>query len=119
MTTHPITIQLPDELAGRLQNWPGEIPRLLELGLREVEAQGHLEFDGAADVLEFLAGLPSPEEVMALRPSPSLQTRIDALLDKNHTDGLTPDEDEEWRQIEALDHLVRMSKARARQRLNE
>lgn len=119
MTTHPITIQLPDELAGRLRQRSGDIPRLLELGLREVEAQEHLEFDGAADVLEFLAGLPSPEEVMTLRPSPSLQARIDDLLARNRAGGLATAEEEEWRQIEALEHLVRMAKARARQRLNE
>lgn len=119
MAMNPITIQIPDELAGRLHSRSAEIPRLLELGLRELEAEGQLGFDGAADVLEFLAGLPSPEEVLALRPSSALQSRIETLLDKNRTEGLSPTEEEEWQRIESLEHLVRMSKATAQQRLNE
>jgi len=38
MTTSPITIQVPDELAGRLRERAGDLPRLLELGLREMDA---------------------------------------------------------------------------------
>jgi hypothetical protein len=119
MGMYPITIQIPDELAGRLRQRSAEIPQILELGLREVEAQDQLQFDGAADVLEFLAGLPSPSEVLALRPSAPLQARIDALLEKSRTEGLTLTEEEDWQQIESLEHLVRMAKAKAAQRLNE
>ncbi len=119
MGTYPITIQITDELAGRLNRRAAEIPQILELGLREVEAQGQLQFDGAADVLDFLAGLPSPDEVLALRPSPELQVRIDALLEKNRTKGLTATEESDWQQIENLEHWVRMAKANAKQRLNE
>ncbi len=119
MTMYPITIQIPDHLADRLERRADEIPQILELGLREVEAREQLQFDGAADVLDFLAVLPSPEEVLALRPSPALQSRIDTLLEKNRADGLTSEEEEEWQRIESLEHLVRMSKAKARQRLNE
>jgi hypothetical protein len=119
MVTYPITIQVPDELAAQLNRRAAEIPQILELGLREVEAQRQLQFDGAADVLEFLAGLPTPDEVLALRPSAALQSRIDALLDKSRAEGLTAAEEEHWQQIEYLEHLVRMAKAKARQRLNE
>lgn len=117
---YPITIQIPAHLVDRLERRADEIPQILELGLREVEAREQLQFDGAADVLDFLAVLPSPEEVLALRPSVALQARIDRLLEKNRAEGLTPEEEEEeWQQIESLEHLVRMSKAKARQRLNE
>jgi hypothetical protein len=119
MGMYPITIQIPDELASRLRQRSAEIPQILELGLREVEAQGQLQFDGAADVLEFLAGLPSPDEVLALRPSALLQSHIDALLEKSRAEGLTVAEEEDWRQIESLEHLVRMAKAKAVQRLHE
>jgi hypothetical protein len=43
--------------------------RILELGLRELNADAQAGFDGAADVLELLAGLPAPEEILKLRPS--------------------------------------------------
>ena len=110
---------MPDRLAGRLRRRSSELSRILELGLREVEAAGQLQFEGAADVLEFLAGLPEPAEVLALRPSPDLQSRIETLLDRNRVDGLTPEESVEWEQIEYLEHLVRLAKANARRRLNE
>lgn len=67
----------------------------------------------AADVLRFLAGQPSPEEVLALRPSAGLQSRIDELLAKGLNEGLSVAEEEEWQQIEALEHLVRTAKANA------
>jgi len=46
-----------------------QLPRILELGLRELNAAGQSGFDGAADVLELLAALPPPEEILKLRPS--------------------------------------------------
>jgi len=73
---------------------------------------------GANDVLEFLASLPSPQEILMLRPTESLQTRIDALLEKNRTVGWTANEREEWEQYEYLEHLVRMAKAKAYHKLN-
>lgn len=119
MGTFPITIQVSDQLAGRLRRRASDLPRILELGLREVEATGELQFEGAADVLEFLAGLPEPAEVLALRPSPALQMRIETLLARNRAEGLTPAEADEWEQIEYLEHLIRIAKAHARHRLNE
>ena len=64
-------------------------------------------------LLEFLAKLPSPEETLALRPSPKLQARMTELLEKNRTSGLTPEEREEVGQYEVAEHLVRMAKGRA------
>jgi hypothetical protein len=119
MGMYPITIQVPDELAGRLRRRAADLPHILELGLREVEAQGQLQFDGAADVLDFLATLPDPSEVLALRPSSSLQARIEFLLERNREAELTPQESQELAQIERLEHLVRMAKARARAKLDE
>ena len=119
MGLYPITIQVSDELAGRLRQRSADLPQILELGLREVEAQSQLQFEGAADVLDFLAALPAPHEVLALRPSLHLQTRIEVLLEKGQDDGLTPEEAQEWAGIERLEHLVRMAKAHARQKLDE
>ena len=63
-----------------------------------------------------LEGLP-PEEVLALRPSPEFQDRIDALLEKNRTIGLTVEELREWEKYEQVEHLVRMAKIRATHKL--
>jgi hypothetical protein len=113
MATMPITIEVPDELAGRLRSSAVDLSFVLELGLRELDAQSQLRFDGAADVLEFLAGLPTPEEVLALRPSAALQTRIDEQLERARAGEADAVDDREWEQLEYLEHLVRMAKATA------
>jgi uncharacterized protein YnzC (UPF0291/DUF896 family) len=53
------------------------------------------------------------KEILSLRPSDALQSRVRELLEKNREEGLTPAEEQEWQQYEYLEHLVRMAKARA------
>lgn len=67
-----ITLSVPDELASQIGAQREQLPRILELGLRELHAGEQAGFDGAADVLELLAALPGPEEVFGLRPSARL-----------------------------------------------
>ncbi len=108
-----ITLDLPDDLAERLRALADRLPRILELGLREMDASSQSELAGASDVLELLANLPSPEQVLALRLSPALQDRVRELLDRSRTTGLSPVEEEEWQHYQYLEHLVRLAKARA------
>jgi hypothetical protein len=74
-------------------------------------------FHGLSQVLEKLARLPSPEEIMDLRPSAELDARIRDLLRKNREEGLTHEENDEWQRYETVEHLVRMAKARAQAKL--
>ena len=83
-----ITLKLPDDLAERLRNHENRLPEILELGLRELNAEAQGRFEGAAEVLEFLAGLPNPEEILQLRPTDSFARRIAQLLEKNRSGGL-------------------------------
>jgi hypothetical protein len=46
-----------------------------------LNAGGQSGFDGAADVLEFLAAMPTPEETVNLRPSPRLALRVGGRAD--------------------------------------
>lgn len=108
-----MTLTVPEDLAERLKRVSGQLPRVLELGLRELRAQDQAGFEGASDVFEFLAGLPSPEAVLALRPSPALEARVRYLVERNRTVGLSTDEEQEWEQYEYLEHLVRVAKANA------
>ncbi len=109
----PITLEISDELAQRLRPVADRLPRILELGLRELNAIAQPGFQGAAEVLEFLAGLPGPEEILQLRPSDGLQARVKALLEKSRSTGLTAAEEQEWEQYEFLEHLVRVAKSKA------
>ncbi len=112
-----ITLEIPDELARRLRFLEDQLPRILELGLRELYATSQPGFEGVADVLERLAGLPTPTEIMALHPSEALQARISALLGKNRTTGLSPAEEHEWACYQYLEHIVRIAKLQASQQL--
>ena len=112
-----ITLKLPDGLAERLRKHEDRLPEILEIGLRELNAEGQSRFDGAAEVLEFLASLPDPEEILELRPSERFAGRVEQLLGKNRAHKLNPEEEEEWENYQFLEHLVRMAKANASLRL--
>jgi hypothetical protein len=110
-----LSLTIPDELATRLRAVEDRLPEILELGLREwLSTQpGYAGLNG---LLETLARLPTPEEVLALRPTTALQDRIEGLLDKKRTIGMSREELREWEQHEYIEHLVRLAKARALQR---
>ena len=107
-----LTVTIPDDLASRLRPVGDRLPQVLELGLRQINVPPG-DFAGLADVLEALARLPSAEEVLALRPSLSLQERIEMLLDKNRDGVLSEAERIEWQQYLYVEHLVRIAKAKA------
>jgi hypothetical protein len=69
-------------------------------------------FAGMGEVLEKLASLPEPAEILALRPSPALEERIEELVEKDRNGGLLPEERREWEQYQYVEHLVRLTKAR-------
>jgi hypothetical protein len=110
-----LTLTIPDELATRLRGVEGELPEILELGLREWLSTP-ADYAGLNDLLETLARLPSPEEVLALRPATILQDRIEELLAKNRAGGLSSEERREWARYRYIEHLIRLAKARASQR---
>jgi hypothetical protein len=107
-----LTLQISEELASRLRPVEDRLPQILELGLRELHAAPP-QFEGLGDVLETLAHLPSPQEILGLRPSPALQERISTLLDKQRKGGLSSDEERDWQKYQYMEHLVRIAKAKA------
>jgi hypothetical protein len=108
-----ITLTVPDELAEWLRNREDRLPEILELGLRELDAEGQARFEGAAEVLEFLADLPRPEDILNLQPSERLARRVQALLKKNRSGELNAQEEQEWQTYTFLEHLVRVAKTKA------
>jgi hypothetical protein len=112
-------LTIPDDLASRIHPLEAQLPQILELAIREWNARQETGFDGLTGVLETLAALPAPEEVLALRPTPALQARVSELLAKNRTAGLLPEEQREWERYQYVEHVVRLAKARAALRLKE
>jgi len=111
------TVDVPDDLALELRPLTGDLSRILQLGLQAYRASSQQGYEGNAAVLELLANLPTPEEVLALRPNPSLEARIQWLLQKNRDEGLTSAEQAEWKDYEYLEHLVRVAKINAATKL--
>jgi hypothetical protein len=114
-----ITLTIPEELALQLRPVERELPQILELGIRAWNARSEPGFSGLSDVLETLASLPTPEEILALRPSAALQERIEELLEKSRSGGLSADEQRAWEQYQYVEHLVRLAKARAALKLKQ
>jgi hypothetical protein len=108
-----ITIRVPDDLGQQLRQYQNRLPELLERGLREVAVEGTLPFQDESTVLEVLASQPSPEKVLGLQPSPELQTRVTALLDRGKRNELAPQEEAEMERYLVVEHLVRLAKAHA------
>ena len=113
----PITVTLADELGNQIKPYEDQLSEILELGIREWQARGETGYNGMSSVLEKLASLPAPDEILALRPAPSLQERLDALLEKNRTSGLSPADQREWNQYQYVEHLVRLAKINAASKL--
>jgi hypothetical protein len=108
-----VTLEIPDEIAKGLECRKENLPQILELGLRELDANPSASFSGLTEILEFLARLPSPQEILALRLSPAVQAEVNALLDKNRTQGLDENDRLLWQHYEFVEHLVRLAKAQA------
>jgi hypothetical protein len=108
-----ILVEVPDELGLRLAPMHDQLPQILELGLRGLNANVQDGFSGLTDILEFLANLPSPQEILALKPSADLQAEVQQLIAKTKGEGLSASEEHLWQQYEYVEHLVRMAKARA------
>ena len=108
-----VTLELPDDWAECLPTKDSELAEIITAGLRRRKAEANQEIHHLADLVDTLAELPSPEKVLALRPSPSLAERIDLLMDKKRHESLSHEEAAEWEDIMRTEHLMRIAKAKA------
>lgn len=68
-------------------------------------------------VMDILADIPSPEEVLRIKTTSAEQIRLEYLNKQNRNGKLTPDEKAEYDCFFLAEHLVQMAKARAFSRL--
>lgn len=64
------------------------------------------------EIANFIAAT-SPEKVIAFRPAPTVQKRVEELIFKEKNAHLTAEEKAELDDFMTLEHLMRMAKARA------
>ena len=69
------------------------------------------------EIVDFITSAPQPEQILKFKPSIDAQLRLESLLDKKREDGLSADENHELEQYLTIEHIMRLAKARARQRL--
>ena len=108
-----LTLEIPDEMGQTLQPLEAELPQILHLGLQQFYAKPSQGLTGLTEILEFLAKLPSPQEILDLHLSPTLQAEIEQLLSKNRREGLNTEEQKLWQHYEFVEHLVRLAKTQA------
>ncbi|MBI4770799.1 MAG: hypothetical protein HY784_10430 [Chloroflexi bacterium] len=109
-----ITVQVPDRLANRLQPMAPWLPAVLELsmiGFRTPAAQT------AAEVIQFLVSGPAETDVAKYHVSDRAQGRVRRLLALNAAGALSSEEQTELDEIEQIEHVLVLLKARANKRL--
>jgi hypothetical protein len=69
------------------------------------------------EIVDFIARGIDPRDLVGFHPSQKTKERVADLLRREKSDGLSQDEEAELDQYLALEHLMRLAKARARVRL--
>ena len=69
------------------------------------------------EIVDFITSAPHPEQIINFKPSTTAQRRLEMLLDKQREEGLTDVEKHELEQYLTIEHIMRLAKARARQRI--
>jgi methylase of polypeptide subunit release factors len=65
------------------------------------------------ELIEYLAQMATPEQILAFKVSEAAQERVDDLLERNNEGELTSEEQAELQQILHFDRIVSLMKARA------
>ncbi len=69
------------------------------------------------EFVDFLAGGTTPQEVIGFHPSEGTREKLAELIRRQKTDSLLDEEQTELSHYLEVEHLMRLAKARARQRL--
>ncbi len=65
------------------------------------------------EIVDFIAEGTSPGKVVAFRPSETTKARVEELIYREKTTGLSSDETAELNHYLQLEHLMRLAKVRA------
>jgi hypothetical protein len=102
-----ITLEVPDELSEQLAQLGERLPELLALSLQQPPLPARIY----RYILDFLASQPTPEQILAFRPTLEMQERLKTLLARSKAGELTPTEQKELDEYERIEHLIVMLKA--------
>jgi len=97
-----ITIEVPDELSEQLVKIGNRLPELLGLSLQQPALSAHIYHY----ILNFLTSQPTPEQILAFRPTLEMQERLRTLVKRSKAGELTPQEQRELDEYERIEHLM-------------
>ena len=69
------------------------------------------------EFVDFIAGAVPPESMIAFQPSQAAKDHVEDLIRRSKTTGLTSEETSELNHYMQIEHLLRLTKARAHLRL--
>jgi hypothetical protein len=69
------------------------------------------------EIVDFIASGTTPQSVVDFRPSAETKARVADLIRQQKVEALSPDETAELDHYLHVEHVLRLAKARARQRL--
>ncbi len=114
-----ITFEVPDSLGEKLQQFYDRLPEVLERGIQELLNEQSNQFQNEREIVELLASQPTPEQILAIRPTPNFQARMSDLLNQSKAGTLSRQDEMELDRYLALEHLVRLAKAHAYRQLRQ
>lgn len=111
-----LTIKVSDELAEQIIEKEEQLEEILQIGLRGLGHQNSMLYE---EIVQFFASRPSLEDIASLKASEESQLRIRQLLEKNQSGNLSQEELLDLDEIQQLNHMITVLKAKARRQLNK
>jgi hypothetical protein len=109
-----ITMQVPEELADRIQPLQVWLPAILELSLVGFKT---LATETATEIIQLFATNPSPQQVLDYHVSERAQARVRRLLALNAAGFLGEDEQRELDELQKIEHTIIKLKAQLAKQL--
>lgn len=104
----PVTVQVTDELAERLQPLRSWLPTIIEMSLLGFKTSA---ISTVTELIQFLSSNPAPQEALSYHASERSQERLRRLLALNEAGMLSEAEHRELDELQKLEHLVIKLKA--------
>ncbi|HBC43205.1 MAG TPA: hypothetical protein DCZ88_15305 [Pseudanabaena sp.] len=114
-----IILEVPDRLGEKLQRLGDQLPETLDRLLQDIPTTETISYQDDRQIVELLASQPSPEAILAIRPTSALQARMSELLERNKSGSLSRTEEAELDRYLLLENWVRLAKAHAYKQLQK
>ncbi len=108
-----ITLDVPDRIGEKLKALGDRLPEALDRILDELPSDSIVPFQDEVQVLKLLTSQTSPESILALRPSPTLQARMSDLLAQSKANTIDRVGEVKLDRYLMLEHWIRLAKANA------